>query len=154
MNRARRARIVATLGPASRAPGTVKALAQAGVDVFRLNFSHGSHEDHAAALVPAMHAVDAATGIRFETLCAVPPFQAALDDPAVRLAQQLAGTDRTTLVGFGTEAGLFVAMAGIPTVVVGPGSIGEAHTPNEFIEKVELEKCGVFVDRLIDHCRG
>ena len=49
MNRARRARIVATLGPASRAPGTVKALAQAGVDVFRLNFSHGSHDDHAAA---------------------------------------------------------------------------------------------------------
>ena len=49
MQRARRARIVATLGPASRAPGTVKALAQAGVDVFRLNFSHGSHDDHAAA---------------------------------------------------------------------------------------------------------
>ena len=42
-----RARIVATLGPASRAPGTVKALAQAGVDVFRLNFSHGEHADHA-----------------------------------------------------------------------------------------------------------
>jgi pyruvate kinase len=50
MIRARRARIVATLGPASRAPGMVKALAQAGVDVFRLNFSHGSHDDHAAAL--------------------------------------------------------------------------------------------------------
>ena len=50
MKRARRARIVATLGPASRAPGMVKALAQAGVDVFRLNFSHGSHQDHAAAL--------------------------------------------------------------------------------------------------------
>ncbi|GAA0867613.1 pyruvate kinase [Brevundimonas basaltis] len=50
MKRARRARIVATLGPASRAPREVKALAQAGVDVFRLNFSHGSHDDHAAAL--------------------------------------------------------------------------------------------------------
>lgn len=50
MKRARHARIVATLGPASRSPGTVKALAQAGVDVFRLNFSHGSHDDHAAAL--------------------------------------------------------------------------------------------------------
>lgn len=50
MNRARRARIVATLGPASRSPASVKALAKAGVDVFRLNFSHGSHEDHAAAL--------------------------------------------------------------------------------------------------------
>ena len=46
MNRARRARIVATLGPASRAPATVKALAQAGVDVFRLNFSHGSPWDY------------------------------------------------------------------------------------------------------------
>ena len=50
MNRQRRARIVATLGPASRAPGMIKALAEAGVDVFRLNFSHGSHEDHAANL--------------------------------------------------------------------------------------------------------
>ena len=50
MNRARRGRIVATLGPASRSPGMVKTLAQAGVDVFRLNFSHGSHDDHAAAL--------------------------------------------------------------------------------------------------------
>jgi pyruvate kinase len=50
MIRDRRARIVATLGPASRAPGMVKALAQAGVDVFRLNFSHGTHADHAAAL--------------------------------------------------------------------------------------------------------
>lgn len=50
MKRDRRARIVATLGPASVAPGMVKALAQSGVDVFRLNFSHGTHADHAAAL--------------------------------------------------------------------------------------------------------
>lgn len=50
MTRARRARIVATIGPASREPGQIKALAKAGVDVFRLNFSHGSHDDHAAAL--------------------------------------------------------------------------------------------------------
>lgn len=50
MIRARHARIVATLGPASRAPDQVLALARAGADVFRLNFSHGSHADHAAAL--------------------------------------------------------------------------------------------------------
>jgi len=49
MTRARRARIVATIGPASQEPGQIKALAKAGVDVFRLNFSHGSHDDHAAA---------------------------------------------------------------------------------------------------------
>jgi pyruvate kinase len=50
MIRARRARIVATLGPASASPERVIALARAGVDVFRLNFSHGSHDDHAEAL--------------------------------------------------------------------------------------------------------
>ncbi len=50
MIRARRARIVATLGPASSTPEMVLALARAGADVFRLNFSHGSHEDKAEAL--------------------------------------------------------------------------------------------------------
>jgi len=50
MIRTRRARIVATLGPASNSAATVLALAEAGADVFRLNFSHGSHEDHAASL--------------------------------------------------------------------------------------------------------
>ena len=47
--RGRNAKIIATLGPGSRAPDTVKLLAQARVDVFRMNFSHGSHEDHKVA---------------------------------------------------------------------------------------------------------
>lgn len=50
MIRQRRTRIVATLGPASRAPDMVVELARMGVDVFRLNFSHGAHSDHAGAL--------------------------------------------------------------------------------------------------------
>ena len=50
MIRRRRTRIVATLGPASRSPAMVRTLAEAGVDVFRLNFSHGAHDDHAEAL--------------------------------------------------------------------------------------------------------
>ena len=49
MIRSRRSRIVATLGPASRGPEKVLELARAGADVFRLNFSHGAHEDHAEA---------------------------------------------------------------------------------------------------------
>ncbi len=43
----RRARILATLGPASSTLEQIRALAQAGANVFRLNFSHGTHEDHA-----------------------------------------------------------------------------------------------------------
>jgi len=50
MIRARRARIVATLGPASRTPERVRALASAGADVFRVNFSHGTHADHAKTI--------------------------------------------------------------------------------------------------------
>ncbi|MDR3461932.1 MAG: pyruvate kinase [Beijerinckiaceae bacterium] len=47
MRRHRRAKIVATVGPASASPEMLKALFLAGVDTFRLNFSHGVHEDHA-----------------------------------------------------------------------------------------------------------
>jgi pyruvate kinase len=47
MRRYRRAKIVATVGPASASPEMLKGLFQAGVDTFRLNFSHGAHEDHA-----------------------------------------------------------------------------------------------------------
>src|SRR2546425_9627210 len=45
----RRTKIVATLGPASSEARTVERLVKAGVDVFRMNMSHGSHEDHRAA---------------------------------------------------------------------------------------------------------
>ena len=46
MRRHRHAKIVATLGPASSSPEMIRALFDAGADVFRLNFSHGSHEEH------------------------------------------------------------------------------------------------------------
>ena len=49
MRRNRRARIVATIGPATRSAERIEALAQAGADLFRLNFSHGTHEDHKVA---------------------------------------------------------------------------------------------------------
>ena len=48
MRRRRRAKIVATLGPASDAPETIRALFAAGADVFRLNLSHGTHAEHRA----------------------------------------------------------------------------------------------------------
>lgn len=55
------AKIVATLGPGSRSPREVRALAEAGVDVFRLNFSHGEHAAHLEAL-KAVRAAEAAVG--------------------------------------------------------------------------------------------
>ena len=46
MRRNRNAKIVATLGPVSSSPELIRALFNAGADVFRLNFSHGNHDDH------------------------------------------------------------------------------------------------------------
>ena len=48
IRRRRRTKIIATLGPASSTPEVLARLFHAGADVFRLNFSHGTHEDHAA----------------------------------------------------------------------------------------------------------
>jgi len=59
--RNRFAKILATIGPASRAPDTLRLLHDVGVDAFRLNFSHGSHEDHAAS-VKAIRAVQKDSG--------------------------------------------------------------------------------------------
>ena len=50
MRRHRNVKIVATLGPASADEDTIRALFEAGADVFRLNMSHGSHEDHLGRL--------------------------------------------------------------------------------------------------------
>ena len=47
---ASRTKIVATVGPASSAPDVLRRLIEAGVDVFRLNFSHGTHEEHGAVV--------------------------------------------------------------------------------------------------------
>ena len=61
MHRNRRAKIVATVGPASNSPDMLKALFLAGVDTFRLNFSHGTQADH-AKVHAAIRALEAEVG--------------------------------------------------------------------------------------------
>ncbi|MFX8008183.1 pyruvate kinase, partial [Acinetobacter baumannii] len=61
VRRFRNTKILATLGPASSDKDTIRALFDAGADVFRLNFSHGSHEDHRKRY-DIVRAVEAETG--------------------------------------------------------------------------------------------
>ena len=102
---------------------------------------------YAASIEPAMKKVAPEAGFKFETICEIPSFLGAAGDPVTLLAQRLASEDRTTLVAFGTEAGLF-KNAGIPTVVCGPGSIEQAHQPDEFVSLEQLARCELFMERL------
>jgi acetylornithine deacetylase len=97
----------------------------------------GEVRAYAETLEPAMRVVAGDAGIRFETVCEMPAFLAGADDPAVLLARRLAATDATTLVAFGTEAGLF-QRAGTPTVVCGPGHIAQAHQADEYVSLAQL----------------
>lgn len=96
---------------------------------------------------PAMQKIASGAGFSFETICEVPAFLGSPNDAVTRLAQRLAGTDQTTLVAFGTEAGLF-KNAGIATVVCGPGSIEQAHQPDEFVSLAQLARCEAFMHAL------
>lgn len=55
----RQAKIICTLGPSTSSPGTIRALVEAGMDVARLNLSHGTHDDHAAMYAAVREASDA-----------------------------------------------------------------------------------------------
>ncbi len=76
-----RCKLVCTLGPSSRAPAVVLELIRAGTDVFRVNFSHGEREDH-AALVETVRAAADAEG-------AEPAVMADLPGPKVRLGRMI-----------------------------------------------------------------
>ncbi|CCE09229.1 conserved hypothetical protein [Bradyrhizobium sp. STM 3843] len=101
---------------------------------------------------PAMRRGHPDSGIEFEDILDYPALDMAADHPLVTFAKTLAGRNDNIKVSFGTEAGLYVAMADIPTVVIGPGSITQAHKPDEFIAIAELERCAEMIERLIAQC--
>ncbi|MET3914057.1 acetylornithine deacetylase [Variovorax sp. OAS795] len=102
---------------------------------------------YAGSLEASMKKVAPDAGFRFETICEIPSFLGAAGDAVTQLAQRLSGEERTTQVAFGTEAGLF-KNAGISTVVCGPGSINQAHQPDEFVSLEQLARCELFMERL------
>jgi acetylornithine deacetylase len=103
-------------------------------------------------LEPAMRRGHPDCGIDFEEIVDYPALDMADSHPLVTFAKTLAGRNSHIKVSFGTEAGLFVAMADIPSVVIGPGAIAQAHKPDEFVEVAELERCAEMIERLIGQC--
>lgn len=105
-----------------------------------------------ASIEPRMKAVDPACGIDFESILEYPTLETPADAAVVALAKRLSGERGHSKVSFGTEAGLFKLIADIPSVVIGPGSISQAHKPDEWIAETQLVVAAEFVERLIAHC--
>ena len=105
----------------------------------------------AEQVLPGLRATAPEAAIATHCLAAVPGLAAEPDSAAEGLVRLLTGLNSSEQVSFATEAGLF-QRAGIPTVVCGPGSIRQAHRPDEFIEIAQLEACEAFLRRLIGWC--
>jgi pyruvate kinase len=117
----RRTKIVATIGPASRDPGTLRALMSAGVDVARLNFSHGTREEHAENIERIREAAEA-VGREVGIIGDLPGPKLRLDDLGRDVVVLHSGdqTTLTTVEGEGSRERLPVAWEGLPRAVA-PG---------------------------------
>jgi len=99
--------------------------------------------------LPEMQRAAPETGIRIDITNEVPAFAADPKSEIVPLALKLAGQNETFAVCYATEASLF-QLGGAAAVVIGPGNIAQAHTPNEFVRIEELEKCLALLGRVAD----
>ncbi|MDF3852445.1 acetylornithine deacetylase [Achromobacter denitrificans] len=121
---------------------------------------HLAQDDPDALLAPLRQAADGireqarrqapAADIRIETVNAYPGLDTHPASEAVRFVESLlpAGTGRTK-VAFGTEGGLFTRHLDVPVVVCGPGSIVQAHKPDEYVSRAQLAECDAFMERLV-----
>jgi acetylornithine deacetylase len=94
----------------------------------------------AEELLPAMRAVSADAEIVTEVIGEVAGLEPVDENEARRIVAELTGANGADVVAFGTEAGIFQAF-GMSAVVCGPGSIAQAHKPDEFVSRDQLQSC-------------
>jgi len=104
----------------------------------------------AAALDAALKTRAPEAGVLVEARSSTPPMGPEADGAAERLARRLAGDNGPArVVSYAAEAGQFQA-AGYSTVICGPGSIEQAHQPDEYLELAQLERGAAFMARLAE----
>ena len=102
-------------------------------------------------LEPTMRLKNPDCGIDFTELFGYPALFTAPDAPVVAFVRSLLECDRAVeQISFGSEAGLFSRRIGIPAVVCGPGSILQAHRPDEYVSIEQLETCRTMLRRLVE----
>lgn len=98
---------------------------------------------------PAMKATNPACGFSYEVELEMPGMALPADHMLTSIVQQLTGSNSAGKVSYGTEGG-FYQNAGVPTIICGPGHIAQAHQPDEFVARSQLDTCDVFIRRLAD----
>lgn len=100
-------------------------------------------------VLPALREFAPDAAIQTEALAAVPPLRPEQDGAAEALVRQLTGANRTIAVSYASEGGMFQD-AGFSTVICGPGSIDQAHQPDEYIELSQVTACVDLLRKLRD----
>ncbi|WP_172428443.1 acetylornithine deacetylase [Azospirillum brasilense] len=90
-----------------------------------------------------------AAAVDITELSSYPALDTDEDAEVVSFVKALTGGNSLGKISFGTEGGLFQRRLSIPTVVCGPGSIGEAHKPDEFVAEDQLAACDRMLDALL-----
>ena len=104
-------------------------------------------------LLGEMRTIHPDAAIRTDVVCEVDGLEWQESSPALDLMRDLVGETPVDVVAYGTEAGLFQT-AGVPAVVWGPGDIGVAHRPDEFVGIADLTACLEVLQRLPDRQAG
>lgn len=108
-------------------------------------------EAGAKAVIDPLTRLFPEAAIAIEEVNAYPGLDTLPDAEVVGFFRRLADTQTPTCkVAFGTEAGLFSQILGIPSVICGPGDMAQGHKPDEYIEISQLEAC----DRMLDNLLG
>ena len=104
-------------------------------------------------LLPEMQRVDPNSAFRWDVLSIMPGLDVAADSEPARLALALTDLRDIGKVSYGTEASLF-QQAGMPAIVCGPGSIEQAHKPNEYVTLEQIAQCEAYLRRLMRRMCG
>jgi acetylornithine deacetylase len=99
-------------------------------------------------LLPKMKQEHANASIEFSKIASAPGLDASEQAAITQLVRALTENQEKRKVAYGTEAGLF-ALAGVPSVVCGPGNIEQAHKANEYVSLEQLAACEAFLTKFI-----
>ncbi|MBT2294789.1 acetylornithine deacetylase [Pseudomonas fluorescens] len=106
--------------------------------------------EHAGVIVREAKKLSSVADIEIETLNVYPGLDTHPSVEAVRFLKHFAAADTgTAKVSFGTEGGLFKQRLDVPVVVCGPGSIEQAHKPDEFIGISQMQAGQRFLEGLL-----